>query len=125
MEKITYNASFFILIIMIYLDFFKPNISLTIPTFLFLLTLILTLIFSRIPKFSWEISEKKEIILNISRSSLLLILINIFYLLGGRSQHDLNPTNYIMWIIYFFTLLSLYKRFLKNTKNEKNESIYS
>ncbi|GEK34246.1 hypothetical protein [Kurthia sibirica] len=116
MEKKLLIISFFIFITTIYLDFFKPNINLTILLFILVITLILSTLFSRNSKYAWKINTKNELILTISTSTILMILIITFYLLGGYSQRGINPTNYIIWILYFFTLLSAYKRFTKKQK---------
>ena len=113
MEKISLFLSFIVLLAIIYFDFFKEDVNLFIPMSVLVVLLILSYIFSKRSNYSWEMNKKTKLIFEISVPTMLVATSVIFYLLGGRSQHGINPTDYIIWIIYVLSLISALRNFKK------------
>lgn len=113
MEKISLITSFCILLAIIYFDFFKEDMNLFVPITVLIILLILSYIFSKRSNHSWEMNKKTRLIFEISVPTILIGTTVIFYLMGGRSQHGINPTNYIIWIIYVLSLISALRNFKK------------
>lgn len=113
MEKISLIISFCILLAIIYFDFFKEDMNLFVPITVLIILLILSYIFSKRSNHSWEMNKKTRLIFEISVPTILIGTTVIFYLMGGRSQHGINPTNYIIWIIYVLSLISALRNFKK------------
>lgn len=113
MEKISLFLSFWVLLIILYFDFFKEDVNLFIPMSVLIVLLILSYIFSKRSNYSWEMSKKTKLIFEVSVPTILVATSVIFYLLGGRSQHGINPTDYIIWIIYVLSLISALRNFKK------------
>lgn len=113
MEKISLIISFCILLAIIYFDFFKEDMNLFVPITVLIILLILSYIFSKRSNHSWEMNKKTRLLFEISVPTILIGTTVIFYLMGGRSQHGINPTNYIIWIIYVLSLISALRNFKK------------
>lgn len=113
MEKISLFLSFIVLLAIIYFDFFKEDVNLFIPMSVLVVLLILSYIFSKRLNYSWEMNKKTKLIFEVSVPTMLVATSVIFYLLGGRSQHGINPTDYIIWIIYVLSLISALRNFKK------------
>ncbi len=113
MEKISLFLSFIVLLAIIYFDFFKEDVNLFIPMSVLVVLLILSYIFSKRSNYSWEMNKKTKLIFEVSVPTMLVATSVIFYLLGGRSQHGINPTDYIIWIIYVLSLISALRNFKK------------
>ena len=113
MEKISLIASFLVFLAMIYFDFFKEDMNLFIPLIVLIILLILSYIFSKRSDSSWKMSKKTSLLFEIAVPTILVATTIVFYLLGGRSQHGINPTNYIIWILYVLSLISAFRNFKK------------
>ncbi len=113
MEKLFAFLSFFIFCGIIYLDFFQHQISLGIPLVVLIVFVIISTIFSKMDRFAWKINENTKLLLGITTPMILLALINVFYLIGGRSSHGINPTNIILWILGVVSIIAAIRRYKK------------
>lgn len=113
MEKLFAIVSFIIFCGIIYLDFFQHQISLVIPLVVLLVFGIISTIFSKMDRFEWKKNKNTELLLGITTPMIILALINGFYLFGGRSSHGINPTNIIIWILCFTTIIAVIRRYKK------------
>lgn len=113
MEKLFAIVSFIIFCGIIYLDFFQHQISLVIPLVVLIVFVIISTIFSKMDRFEWKKNKNTELLLGITTPMIILVLINVFYLIGGRSSYGINPTNMIIWILCVTTIIAVIRRYKK------------
>ncbi|GEL04711.1 hypothetical protein RST01_13380 [Rummeliibacillus stabekisii] len=123
LEKITFFIFNIILAFILFFDFFVRGSNFIFAFLLILLVVVLILnyYFSKNEKFRWTIGKKQEALVEALIATCMMVLIVIFYLLGGRSQHGVDSTGYVIWILYLLTLGKFFKDYKENIQEWNNE----
>lgn len=117
MERITFYMFHITLAFIILLDFFvRGSNFIFVSLILLVVILLLNNYCSKNEKSKWKIDKKQEALVEVLNATCMMALIVISYLLGGRSQHGLNPTGYVIWILYLLILGKFFKDYKKNTQ---------
>lgn len=119
MEKISIILAFLLFNVILYVDFFGGHVSLIFPMAILVALLLLSYAFSRHEKYAWTLSKKNSALLSMAAVTILMLLTVIFYVLGGRSQHGLNPTGIVIWFVYLLSMWQAFKELKKDASPQR------